>query len=188
MGYGDYLKELLRPLALYELDEGYGGEEFNLVGERLDLLYERLLEIEREMLVPTAEGAGLDRFEELLPYRPSYETTEDRRRGIMALVRIDDCSFTPAELNNTLLGCGIRAHVEETDTAGTVLVNFPNYRGVPPGFEALRERIEGLLPCHLEVLFYFVYPSWAEIARWFGSWGEFEATGMSWEEFERYGG
>lgn len=188
MGYCDYLKNMLRPLKLYDLDEGYGADELSIEGACLDGVAETLDGADREMLPLTAAGEGLSRYEALLPYRPGSVTLADRRRAIMALLRVDDCSFTPDALNDTLSGCGIAATVEETGTAQRVLVRFPGVRGTPPAFGTLRRRIEALLPCHLEVGYALIFPTWSELEAWFPTWGAFEAGGLTWEGLEAYGG
>lgn len=188
MGCCDYLKNLLRPMRLYDVDEGYGADELWVEGSFLDGVLAALDDIDREMLIPTAEDTGLARYEELLPYRPSSATLAERRQAVMALLRVDDCSFTPEALNSTLSGCGITAAVEETDTRQRVRVQFPGSRGTPPGFGELKRRIEQLLPCHLEVEYYMVFPMWTELEAWFPSWSAFEGAALTWEELERYGG
>ena len=104
----------------------------------------------------------------------------------MALMRIDDCAFTPAALNDTLSGCGIKAVVEETSVPMTVRVSFPDNRGVPADFQALKERIDSILPCHLAVDYFIIYITWSELESWFSSWADIESLDLSWDALERY--
>jgi hypothetical protein len=114
---------MLRPLRLYDVDEGFGADELAAEGEALDAVLEKLEKAEGEMLIPTAMDGGLSMYEGLLPYVPSYVTLNDRRQAIMALLRVDDCSFTSDALNSTLSGCGIKAAAEENGTQ-TVTVSL----------------------------------------------------------------
>lgn len=186
MGYAEYLKDLLRPLRLYELDEGDGCAELESEGAQLDGIYAALDTALREGVLAGAQDAGLDAYEEILPFVPSYLTQQDRRRAIAALLRIDMRSFTPAALNDTIAGCGIRARVEEADAPRTVRVSFPYNRGVPENFGELKRRIEQILPCHLGVEYVFEYLLWRELEKWLPSWRELEAKAGSWEELEVY--
>lgn len=186
MGYAEYLKDLLRPLRLYELDSGAGGAELDCVGAALDGVCAELERALDEGIVASAWDAGLSAYEGILPFVPSYITAEDRRRAVEALLRIDMQSFTCNDLNDTISGCGIRAHVEETDTAQTVLVSFPFNRGVPDGFDELRSRIEQILPCHLGVEYYFDRILWWQVEEWFVSWAELEARCPTWDALEKY--
>ena len=54
--YAGYLKELLRPLRVYELEGTANGAELEAQGQALDGAEQRLEEIQREMLVSPAEG------------------------------------------------------------------------------------------------------------------------------------
>ena len=187
MGYGSYLKDLLRPLRLYELDSGDGAAELECEGEQLDAVFAALETAQRESVVATAEDTGLSAYEEILPFVPAYVTDRDRRRAIEALLRIDSRSFTPAAINDTVAGCGIRALVEETDTPLTVRVSFPYNRGVPEDFEQLQKRIGEILPCHLEITYEFVFVLWRELEQWLASGLEAEACG-TWSAVESWFG
>ena len=156
MGYGDHLRNLLRPLGVYDLKAGsLSGSELDALGHALDALSDRLDYVERESSLFTAEDEGLDRREALFARTPVRYTTELRRQAIAALMRIDKDSFTLADINNTISGCGITAVVHETDQIGHVRVIFPDVTGVPDGFEQIKEIILDIIPCHLEVEFSF---------------------------------
>jgi hypothetical protein len=186
--YGDYLKDLLRPLRLYVLDEGPGAVELEVLGACLDAVLTELETCEAEETVATAEGRGLTAYEQLLPYVPAYLTLADRRRAIEALVRIDGGSFTLADMQDTISGCGIYAVVEEAETANTVKIYFPNNRGVPENFSELGSRVEQILPCHLAVEYCFVYLTFQELESLLSAWQELEARCPTWASLEAYGG
>jgi hypothetical protein len=186
MGYGEHLRELLRPLGIYDLTSGAGGGELTAAGAAMDDLGAALELTERESILPTAEDGGLSAYEAVLPYTPEYLTLADRRRAIMALLRIDGGSFTVSALCDTLAGCGLRAVAEETDAASTVRVYFPYNRGVPGNFDALKTRIQAILPCHLAVEYSIVYLTWAELETAFASWSALSAACGSWDALEKY--
>lgn len=187
MKYGEELLKLLEPLGLYAPD-GASGAELEAIGAELDRVYGALLDAERESSPLTAAGEGLSSWEKLLPFVPAYLTADDRRRAIAALLRIDGRSFTVGAINDTLAGCGIRARAEETGQSMTVRVTFPFNRGEPDGFEALKARIEQILPCHLAVEYLLRYLTWAELETRFSSWEALEDAVASWLELERSGG
>lgn len=64
-------------------------------------------------------------------------------------------------------------------------MRFPDVPGVPEGFEDLREIIEDILPCHLEIVYVYWYVTWALLERRFATWGALEATGFTWGEIEK---
>ena len=63
MSCGAYLKELLRPLGVYRLEGTINGGELEAQGQALDGVAEALDIIQREMLLTTAEDAGLEAIE-----------------------------------------------------------------------------------------------------------------------------
>ena len=186
MGYETYLKDLLRPLGVYDLESGsINSGELAAIGAALDEIGETLEHAEREMLLATACDTGLDRIGELLTLSPVCTGAAEKRGALAALLRIGGDSFTPAALNDTLRGCGIRAAVRETGTPGRVEVTFPGVGGEPDGFDRLRPIIEEILPCHLEVVYVFLYITWAQIESRYGTWAVLEAQDLSWDELER---
>ena len=152
MIHEEYLAALLRPLGVYDLREGTVNRgELAAYGLRLDAMEAELEDTAREMNLTTAEGFGLERVEELLPYRPVCSTAGQRRGALAALLRIGGDSFTPEAINDTLRGCGLNARAEENGRPGYVKVYFPEVAGIPEGFDALRAIIEEILPSHVDV-------------------------------------
>lgn len=186
MGYGDYLKELLRPLGLYDLDAGPGGAELDALGAAMDALAARLASIEAEALVSTAGEEGLSRYEEILPYHPASPDLEQRRQAIMALLRIDDGAFTLPAIRDTIRGCGIECMVEESDTPQTVEVSFPGLMGAPENFSGVQSRIEQILPCHLDVVYLLRYLIWQELEDYGLTWKLIESKKLTWDKLECY--
>ena len=185
MSCGAYLKELLRPLGVYRLEGTINGGELEAQGQALDGVAEALDIIQREMLLTTAEDAGLEAIERLLSRRPVAGTAEGRRAALAALLRIGGDSFTLAAINDNLAGCGINAVASETGTPGTGEVRFPDVLGIPDGLGALRAIIEDILPCHLAVEYVYWYVTWEELEERFATWGDLEQLNLTWDEVEK---
>ena len=183
MGYCDYLKALLRPLALYDLESGPGGGELQALGAVMDGVYAEFCRVERESLLPTAEDEGLRRREALFLRRPAASTPEERRAAIAALLQIDGDSLTPEAIGRTIRGCGIWARAEELGT-NRVRVVFPGTVGVPAEFEQIEKIVLDILPCHLGVEFYFRFLTWEECERVGFTWVIVDIQGYDWEEFQ----
>ncbi len=181
MIHQDYLASLLRPLGVYDLREGTVNRgELEAYGVRLDHMAGELEDTAREMNLTTAEGFGLERVEELLPYRPVCATPGQRRAALAALLRMGGDSFTPAAINDTLRGCGLNARAEEGGQPGYVKVYFPEVAGIPEGFDGLRAIIEEILPSHVDVTYVFWYNTWAMAAERHPTWGHAQDAGLSW--------
>ena len=181
MRFEEYLAALLRPLGVYDLRRGTVNRgELAAYGARLDHAEEELNETEREMSLCTAESFGLERIEQLLPYRPVCETAGQRREALAALLRIGGDSFTPEAVTATLRGCGVNARAEEGSRPGYVKIYFPDVAGIPEGFHRLRFIIEEILPSHVDVTYVFWYNTWAQVAGRHPAWGDCIETGLSW--------
>ena len=181
--YEAYLIRMLAPLGLYDLNGVQNRSELSALGGKLDEVGALLDTVERESLLATAEGEGLDRREALFARKPAALTAEERREAIAALLRISEDSLTPEAINDTLTGCGIRAKAEET--AEGLRVIFPKTAGIPADFEQIQSIILDILPCHLAVEFYFRYLTWAECEAAEYTWSSVEAAGHTWESFQR---
>ena len=182
--YEEYLRAVLEPLGVYNLGEGsVNRAELVALGRGMDVAADWLETAEREMLAATAEGVGLQRRESLFARRPAAATAEERRTAIAALLQIDGDSLTPSAINHTLRGCGIRAKAMELDT-GHLRVTFPDVGGVPEEFDRISQIILDILPCHLEVEFYFFYLTWEECEARAYTWAAVEAEGFVWDEFQ----
>jgi len=184
MNSAGYLRELLRPLGVYDLDAPFNGGELDSAGAALDGVLEELEEVARESCLTTAESWGLETVASLFAHRPVAEDVPSLRAALAALLRIGGDSFTIRAINDTLTGCGVPARARETG-AGSVIVSFPGIAGIPAGFEDMKRIIEDILPAHVEVSYAFLYATWAELERRFATWSALEAAGATWTELEK---
>lgn len=183
MSCAQYLRDLLRPLGVYDLNAPFNGGELDAAGKALDEVEGRLEEIRREADLTTAESWGLERLARLFVRRPVAEEPRALAAAIAALLRIGGDSFTLAAINDTIYGCGIPAKVAESGV-GSVTVSFPGVVGAPEGFESLKKIIEDILPAHLEIQYLFWYLTWAELERKFPCWQEIEERQLTWDGLE----
>lgn len=183
--YERFLRALLEPLGVYDLTEGtLNAAELAALGAELDCIGAQLENTEREALTATAEAEGLRRREELFLHRNAAVTPEERRAAIAALLQIDGDSLTPGAMDVTLRGCGIRARAEELG-GGVLRVLFPGVAGIPEAFERIREIVLEILPCHLEVEFWFRYLTWEECENAEWTWVALETAAHTWESFQK---
>ena len=184
MGYGDILRRLLRPMDVYDLrPESLSGSELDALGTALDGAEAAVDYSQREGCIASAEGEGLERWEALFAHTPVRRSPQLRRQALAALLRVGPGAFTLAAVNDTLSGCGISATVEEKDQFGYVRVLFPEVVGVPEDFEQIQAIILDIIPCHLDVEFYFRYLTWAECHGHQYTWALVHEKGWSWHDF-----
>lgn len=162
------------------------GGELEAQGKALDGVEAAMEEVQREMLICTAEGRGLEAVEALLARKPgSCQPGSGGGRRWAALLRIGGDSFTLTAINDNLKGCGLNAVASETETPGVVEVRFPDVPGIPDGFESMRAILEDILPCHLDIRYVYWYITWALMEERFATWGDIEKLGPTWEELEK---
>lgn len=183
MSYGQYLRELLRPLGVYDLSAPFNGGELDAAGAALDGVEAELDELHRESDLTEAESWGLEQVARLFVRRPVAAEPRALAAALAALLRIGGDSFTLAAVNDTIAGCGVPAKVVE-DGAGKVTVSFPGVAGVPEGFEDMRKIIEDILPPHLEIEYWFWYITWAELEEKFPTWQSIEDRELTWDQLE----
>lgn len=183
MSGAEDMKQLLRPLGVYRLENSFFGAELDSVGGALDELEQTLEKIQREMLPDSAREEGLEQLAGLFRRRPVTERPEQMAAALAALLRIGDDSFTLHAVNNTVTGCGVGAVVEENGV-NRVSVWFPTVRGVPTSFERIREIVEDVLPAHVEVSYRFWYQTWGELSNYGLTWRTVEQQEMTWRQLE----
>ena len=185
MGYSDYLRNLLRPLGVYDLSPGsLSNSELEAMGSGFDGVSRRRDYVERESALSTAEGEGLARLEALFARTPVHYSNDLRRQAVAALLRIGGDCFTLSDINNTISGCGIKALAQEKEQFGYIRIIFPEVAGIPEGFEQIRDIILDIIPCHLDVEFYFRYLTWEECESFGYTWDIIHQRAYTWYGFE----
>ena len=185
MSHARYLRDLLRPLGIYDLEAPFCGGELDVQGEALDGAMEALEEVGRETSLTAAEGWGLEALAELFARRPVASGPRELAAALAALLRIGGDSFTLEAINDTITGCGVPAVVKERGK-GEVSVSFPGVAGEPANFEELKKIIEDILPTHLGIEYDFWYLTWEELEANFHSWQEIEDLELSWTRLETF--
>ena len=130
MKHADCMRELLRPLGVYNLEAPFNGGELDAQGEALDQLMAWIEEVQRESSLATAENWGLEKTASLFVRRPVASQPRKLAAALAALMRIGGDSFTLAAINDTITGCGVPAVVRERGK-GEVSVSFPGVAGEP---------------------------------------------------------
>ena len=185
MKHAECLRDLLRPLGVYNLNAPFNGGELDVQGEQLDKLMAWLEEVQRESSLATAEDWGVESVAKLFLRRPVATQPRKLAAALAALLRISGDSFTLKAINDTITGCGVPAVVKEIGTQ-TVSVSFPGVAGEPENFQELKKIIEDILPAHLGIEYDLWYLTWIELETNFHSWKEIEDRDLSWVQLETY--
>ena len=106
------LRDALRPLGIYKLEKGtlvYA--ELAAYAAGLDLLEDGLDELEREAFLPTAQGEGISRREEIYGKPKTLLPLRERREMLLYRGAINNRNNTREDLERALVACGLRAQV-----------------------------------------------------------------------------
>ena len=179
------MKDLLRPLGVYRLENSYLEAELESVGAAMDEAQEYLEVIQREMSLATAQDSGLEAIASLLPRRPVAETPQQLAAALAALLRIGGDSFTTDAVSDTAAGCGLGVSLTEPDEPETVEVQFRNVRGIPEGFDEIARIVQDILPAHVEIAYKFLFQTWARLNARRLAWSELHRRGVTWDELEK---
>lgn len=185
MSHAQYLRDLLRPLGIYNLEAPFNGSELNAQGLALDNVMGWIEEVQRESSLTTAENWGLEKTAQLFVRRPVATQPRKLAAALAALLRIGGDSFTLSAINDTISGCGVPALVRELGK-GQVSVSFPGIAGEPKEFQSLKRIIEDILPAHLGIEYDFWFLTWKELEDNFPSWQSIHDLALSWTQLETF--
>ena len=185
MRHADCLRDLLRPLGVYNLEAPFNGGELEAQGEALDGVLAWLEELQRESSLTTAESWGLEKMAALFVRRPVADQPRKLAAALAALLRIGGDSFTLDAINDTITGCGVPAVVKEVGKE-QVSVSFPGVAGEPDNFQELKKLIEDILPAHLGIEYNFWFLTWQELEDNFPNWQSIQGRELSWTQLETF--
>ena len=115
--------------------------------------------------------------------RAVTRAVRDFAPALVLLAPAGSCLQQAAKEQGVSFGCEVFAdRAYEAD--GSLRVVFPRTAGVPAEFDQIRKIILDILPCHLEVEFYFRYLTWAECEAAEYTWDEVETAQHTWESFQ----
>ena len=177
MGYGEYLKDMLKPMGVYSLNSGYSAAELDAVGAAMDGAAECADNLKTEGIPQTARGSGLAAWENLFPILVFGETENERRSAVARLISVDDASCTQKALEGQLASCGIPGKITVTDEKFKVKLHFTSGRGEPD--EKMINAALSILPAHICTEFTRDCLTWDRAEELFPTWDEFDACECS---------
>ena len=177
MGCGNYLKDMLRPMGVYSLSEGYSAGELEAIGAALDGAHAAADSLKTEGIPKTAEKSGLVMWENLFPIISFGETAEKRRMAVWELIRTDDASCTVQALEGQLSACGIPGKITPTQERFVIKLHFTSGRGEPT--EEMINAALAILPAHIYTEFSRDCLTWDRLEELYPTWDEFDACGYN---------
>lgn len=153
MAYAEFLKRTLKPLGLYELNDGFGADEIACEGKALDYAYGTLEALDLRRNADTATAEQLGEYEKLLNIAVPSQSEAERRRTVKAVLGMQNRCMTLSELNRILPACGADAEAFESKTALTLRVKIKDAVINADKLAEVKRRIEAIVPCHLDIIY-----------------------------------
>jgi hypothetical protein len=180
--------ENLAALRLYNLRSGsLVHAELAAYDEVFILLEEMLAGILRDAFVQTAQGEALRRFETLvgLPAR-SDVSAANRRELVIYRMSVAPYDFTAVKMLNSVRAAGVEAEIIEDAQNERLHVNSHALIDPTLTIELARERLEALLPAHLEWELDFGFTTADDFDSLDLTWNELDAFDLAWQEADTF--
>ncbi len=176
----------LSPLGIYGLDEnGLNCGELKALAAGVDAADDELDIIIREGFVATAEDEGLRAWEELYGSPRDELSAEQRRELIIKRLGVNRSSFTPTAVGEIIASLGMgECTITENPTLFLVKLDFSEHSYTAAQKRWIREQLEQLLPCHLEISVIFGNLSWDKIDGLGLSFNSMDSKNLSWDEID----
>lgn len=182
----DTMAVALRATGLYTLTGNtLVDQELAAYCAALDVLYERILTLQRECFVGTATEEGLSRFEALYGLG-ARGTIEARRKALFRCGTVHANAYTRKDFIVLFRSVGAEAEILEDPLGQTLAFNCTG----PADADARAAAVEALsrfLPAHLKILLDFRTLSWNTIDRAAQTFDEWDAKDQTWDALDLVG-
>lgn len=181
------LKQTLRPLGLYNLDDTtLINAELSAYALVLDEVEALLAELEQERFVVTAEDYGLAMRERILGAEQKDKTVEARRNLLLLRQSITSNDFNKTSLEKVLKNSGIIGYIIESPMNNLIYINCLDLEDSIADKEALKAVVAEFLPAHLECIFDFRNLQWNSIDSKNISFDEMDEKGLTWDDIDNF--
>lgn len=176
----------LSPTGIYSLDEdGYNCCELKALAAGVDGADDVLDLIIREGFVQTAEDQGLIAWEKLYGSPRDELSVEQRRELIKKRLNVNHLSFTPTAVKEIIASLGMgECTITENPTLFLVKLDFSSQSYTAAQRQWIRDQLEQLLPCHLEISVVFGNLNWDEIEKLGLSFNSMDGKNLTWDEID----
>lgn len=187
MGTLASLMDTMNALSIYDVKEStliYA--ELVALAEGLDIVNNKLQELERESFVGTSESYGIDFRERVLGALRSNLSLERRREMLIYQMGLTSNDYTRESMERALVVCGIESSVVEYPKENKLYINVIEI--LDNGFteEQIKTSAQKFLPLHLDLEFDFRNFSWSLMEEKGNTFLEIDNKQMTWEEIDKY--
>ena len=181
------IKNKLEPLSIYDLsNDTLIMAELSTYADELNMVSEKLFELERECFIKTATDYGLSLRERSYTSPRVDLSCEDRREMLFYRLSVTSNDFNKKSIEKALMSSGIRGYVIESTNELKMEVNvLESVDTMATDYEA-KLMAEKFLPAHLSYAFDFRPRQWEQIDAEDLTFGEMDAKDLTWDELDGY--
>ena len=174
----------LSALRLYNLsEESLISAELSAYDAAFCVLEELLAEIARDTFVQTAENDALSRFVSLVGLPPRSDiSAASRRELVIYRMSVAPYDFTAIRMLGSARAAGIEAKIIEDPPGERLRVSTIYLIDPTLTNELTRERLESLLPAHLDWELHFGFSTWNHLDSLDLTWNELNALNTPWQD------
>lgn len=135
--------------------KAYNKDNTNLQGEMyayskgLEIISNRLENIEKECFVSTAEDYGLTVKERYFDSITRADDVDSRREMLLSLLSVDETDFNLEGMKKFMKQFPVSSNITEFATSNRILITFENNDWIVSNFDFVKSCVEDFFPSHL---------------------------------------
>lgn len=135
--------------------KAYNKDNTNLQGEMyayskgLEIISNRLENIEKECFVSTAEDYGLTVKERYFDSITRADDVDSRREMLLSLLSVDETDFNLVGMKKFMKQFPVSSNITEFATSNRILITFENNDWIVSNFDFVKSCVEDFFPSHL---------------------------------------
>ena len=135
--------------------KAYNKDNTNLQGEMyayskgLEIISNRLENIEKECFVSTAEDYGLTVKERYFDSITRADDVDSRREMLLSLLSVDETDFNLVGMKKFMKQFPVSSNITEFATSNIILSTFENNDWIVSNFDFVKSCVEDFFPSHL---------------------------------------
>lgn len=144
------LIDILCSFKVYNKDNIYLQGEVYAFAKGLEIIADRLEQMEKECFVQTAEEYGLSVKEKYFDSIQRSENVEDRRELLLSILSVDETDFNMDGMKKFMSQFPVTTTITEFSTSSMINISLKKNDWIDENFDFVKSCVEDFFPSHLE--------------------------------------
>lgn len=163
-------------LQPFQRNSGVYQSLFDSENTQFDTRNSNIIDLQNQMDVDTATW-GLSYYESDYNITPGANDTYDERRSVIK-AKMRGVGKVDADLIKNVADSFTNGNVDVSFSNSTITVTFTSIVGTPPNESQFKLAIDEIKPCHLAIVYVYLYNKWSVIANY--TWSHIDT--YTWEQ------